>query len=148
MIPEDDHHHDASQLPHSTDDDDDVDDEGLKVEGFKVEEVSHPGAPVEPWDLEHLKAESTEDHAVKDLWKCCREGIYQKGDESSLRARGHRRPHRKLSGQDIGEGVVSVDLSGPHKQTYAGNKFAVVVCAHLREGVDLPFVGSPASSKC
>ncbi|OLP99844.1 Retrovirus-related Pol polyprotein from transposon TNT 1-94 [Symbiodinium microadriaticum] len=140
MIPEDDHHHDASQLPHSTDDDDDVDDEGLKVEGFKVEEVSHPGAPVEPWDLEHLKAESTEDHAVKDLWKCCREGIYQKGDESSLRARGHRRPHRKLSGQDIGEGVVSVDLSGPHKRTYAGNKFAVVVCAHLREGVDLPFV--------
>ena len=33
-----------------------------------------------------------------DFSKCCREGTYQKGDESSLRARGPRRPHRKLSG--------------------------------------------------
>ena len=36
--------------------------------------------------------------------------------------------------------LVSVDLSGPHKQSHAGNKYAVVVCAHLADGCDLPFV--------
>ena len=60
--------------------------------------------------------------------------------ESDLRARGHRRPRRKIYGPDIENEVVSVDLSGPHKQSHAGNKYAVVVCAHLADGCDLPFV--------
>ena len=43
--------------------------------------------------------------------------------------------------------MVSVDLSGPHPKSYAGNKYAVVVCAHLDEGRDLSFVRGVANKE-
>ena len=120
---------------------------GLSSEGYeRIDDTRAPETRVEdatslkPWDLSFLHGNSAEDQAVKDLWKHCREGVYDRAAESDLRARGHRRPHRKIYGPDIENGVVSVDLSGPHKQSHAGNKYAVAVRAHLADGVDLPFV--------
>ena len=123
--------------------------EGLSLssEGYeRIDDTRAPetrvedATPLKPWDLSFLRGSSDEDQAVKDLWKRCREGVYDRAAESDLRARGHRRPHRKIHGPDIEKGVVSVDLSGPHKQSHAANKYAVVVCAHLADGCDLPFV--------
>ena len=113
----------------------------------EVLEVSPCDNPVPPWDLEHLNGETESDQALQDLWKLCREGLYDKNNEESLRARGHRRPHRKIAGADVEKGVVSVDLSGPHPKSYAGNKYAVVVCAHLDEGRDLSFVRGVANKE-
>ena len=120
---------------------------GLSSKGYeRIDDTGTPEARVEdatslkPWDLSFLRGNSAEDQAVKDLWKHCRESVYDRAAESDLRARGHRRPHRKIYGPDIENGVVSVDVSGPHKQSHAGNKYAVVVRAHLADGCDLPFV--------
>ena len=122
---------------------------GLGSEGYeRIDDIGAPETRVEdstslkPCDLSFLPGNSAEDQAVKDLWKHCREGVCDRTAEPDLRARGHRRPHRKIFGPDIENGVVSVDLSGPHKQSYAGNKYAVVVCANLADGCDLPFVRS------
>ena len=123
--------------------------EGLGLGSTEYERIDDTGPPEtrvedatspKPWDLSFLHGKSAEDLAVKDLRKHCREGVYDRAAEPDLRARGHRRPHRKIYGPDIENGVVSVDLSGPHKQSHAGNKYAVVVCAHLADGCDLPFV--------
>ena len=35
--------------------------------------------------------------------------------------------------------MISIDLTGPHKTSFAGHKYALVACAHLSEGLDLPF---------
>ena len=90
---------------------------GLSSEGYeRIDDTRAPETRVEdatslkPWDLSFLHGGSDEDQAVKDLWKHCREGVY---------------------GPDIENGVVSVDLSGPHKQSHAGNKYAVVARARI-----------------
>ena len=120
---------------------------GLGSEGFeRIGDIRAPDKEVgdstalKPWDLSFLPGDSVEDQAVKDLWKHCREGVYDRSAEADLRARGRRRPHKKICGADVEKGVVSVDLSGPHKQSHAGSKYAVVVCAHLADGCNLPFV--------
>ena len=35
--------------------------------------------------------------------------------------------------------MISIDLTGPHKTSFAGHKYALIACAHLSEGLDLPF---------
>ncbi|CAE7371500.1 RE1 [Symbiodinium natans] len=119
----------------------DVDDDG-DVEGLGESEAvdkSHTEI-LEPWDLEKYTPATEEDAALCDLWKHCREGLYCKTDEACLRGRGHRRPHRKIAAQDIQDGVISLDLSGPHRKSYAGNKYAVVACVHLKGPQNLSFV--------
>ena len=119
----------------------DVDDDG-DVEGLGESEAvdkSHSEI-LEPWDLEKYTPATVEDAALCDLWKHCREGLYCKTDEACLRGRGHRRPHRKIAAQDIQDGVISLDLSGPHRKSYAGNKYAVVACVHLKASQNLSFV--------
>ena len=85
--------------------------EGLGLSSKGYERIDDTGAPetrvedatsLKPWDLSFLHGDSAEDQAVKDLWKHCREGVYDRAAESDLRARGHRRPHRKIYGPDIG----------------------------------------------
>ena len=89
--------------------------EGLSLSSEGYERIDDTGAPetrvedatsLKPWDLSFLRGSSDEDQAVKDLWKHCREGVYDRAAESDLRARGHRRPHRKIHGLDIENGVV------------------------------------------
>ena len=96
--------------------------------------------PVEPWDLSTLEDPDAETTAVQQVWKQCQAGLHNRVDEAVLRARGHRRPHRKISAKDIDNGVLSVDLSGPHTKSYGGNKYALIACAYLNESVSLPFM--------
>ena len=127
--------------------DDGDDDEGIEgrdgvlgCEGYVGDgvrsETEHPWKSACDLDLKSPLTPSPED-AVR---KACREGLYDKRNHASVQARGHRRPHRKLPAKDINDGVISIDLSGPHKESFAGNRYALVACAHIAEGLDLPFV--------
>ena len=40
---------------------------------------------------------------------------------------------RKLNAKDIQDGVISVDLSGPDRKSYAGNKYALVACVNKNQ---------------
>ncbi|CAE7745184.1 unnamed protein product [Symbiodinium sp. CCMP2592] len=96
-----------------------------------------PSIPPESQVVDWVDVLEFQEDAVR---KACREGLYDKKNHASIQARGHRRPHRKLSAKDVSDGVISIDLSGPHKQSFAGNRYALVACAHIAEGLDLPFV--------
>ena len=55
-----------------------------------------------------------EQEALKQLRARCEQGLYDKQCETCLKSKGYRRPHRRLAAESISNGVLSMDLSGPH----------------------------------
>ena len=78
--------------------------------------------------------------ALKKLQDRCQQGLYDRQCETCLKSKGYRRPHRKLAAESISNGVLSMDLSGPHPGSLDGHKYMLVTALRLANGTVLPFV--------
>ena len=78
--------------------------------------------------------------ALKNLQDRCQQGLYDRQCETCLKSKGYRRPHRKLAAESISNGVLSMDLSGPHPTSLDGHKYMLVTALRLANGTVLPFV--------
>ena len=61
-------------------------------------------------------------NSLKELRDRCQQGLYDRQCETCLKSKGYRRPHRKLAAESISNGVLSMDLSGPHPVSVDGPK--------------------------
>ncbi|CAE7336713.1 unnamed protein product, partial [Symbiodinium sp. CCMP2592] len=55
-------------------------------------------------------------------------------------ARGLRRPHRKVTADQVSRGVLSIDLAGPYAAAYDGTKYALIAVFRIDESMQLHFV--------
>ncbi|CAE7467613.1 GIP, partial [Symbiodinium sp. CCMP2592] len=55
-------------------------------------------------------------------------------------ARGLRRPHRRVTADQISKGVLSIDLAGPYVAAYDGTKYALVAVFRIDESTQLHFM--------
>ena len=98
-----------------------------------------------PLDLEPCNAFEEEAQLLQNLRKRCHHGAYQPRWPGCVKARGHRRPHRRLTGDDVAAGTLSVDVAGPYPVSRDGFKYSLVAVLHL-EACNLPYV-RPLRSK-
>ena len=54
--------------------------------------------------------------------------------------RGLCRPHRRVTGDQISKGVLSIDLAGPYAAAYDGTKYALVAVFRIDESTQLHFM--------
>ena len=57
-----------------------------------------------------------------------------------FRARGNKKPHRKVQPSDIAKGVLSLDIAGPYKGAYDHSKYILAGVFRLEDGATLQFV--------
>ena len=81
-----------------------------------------------------------EQEAMKQLRTRCEQGLYDKQCETCLKSKGYRRPHRRLAAESISNGVLSMDLSGPHPVSVDGHRYMLVTALRLSNGTVLPFL--------
>ena len=81
-----------------------------------------------------------EQEALKQLRARCEQGLYDKQCETCLKSKGYRRPHRRLAAESISNGVLSMDLSGPHPVSVDGHRYMLVTALRLSNGTVLPFL--------
>ncbi|CAE7277127.1 TY2B-LR1 [Symbiodinium sp. CCMP2592] len=56
-----------------------------------------------------------------------------------LRTRGLRRPHLRLSAEQVATGVMSIDLAGPYREGYDGARYMLVAVLRLADGCNLQY---------
>ena len=83
---------------------------------------------------------SPQTDSLKELQNRCQQGLYDRQCETCLKSKGYRRPHRKLAAESISNGVLSMDLSGPHPVSIDGHKYILVTALRLASGTVLPFI--------
>ena len=81
-----------------------------------------------------------EQEAMRQLRTRCEQGLYDKQCETCLKSKGYRRPHRRLAAESISNGVLSMDLSGPHPVSVDGHRYMLVTALRLSNGTVLPFL--------
>ncbi|CAE7437106.1 RE2 [Symbiodinium sp. CCMP2592] len=97
--------------------DDDDDEEGLQLEGFMACEI-----------------------AAKEVIDLTAPTVRPGPTLKDYEARGLRRPHRKVTADQISKGVLSIDLAGPYVAAYDGTKYALVAVFRIDEHTQLHFM--------
>ncbi|CAE7683986.1 unnamed protein product [Symbiodinium sp. CCMP2592] len=57
-----------------------------------------------------------------------------------FKARGTKKPHRRVQPSDIAKGVLSIDIAGPYKGAYDDSKYILAGVFRLEDGATLQFV--------
>ncbi|CAE7437089.1 RE1 [Symbiodinium sp. CCMP2592] len=57
-----------------------------------------------------------------------------------FKARGTKKPHRRVQPSDIAQGVLSIDIAGPYKGAYDDSKYILAGVFRLEDGATLQFV--------
>ena len=104
-------------------------------------------APAPPWTAVHAEAvgpdssfsEAALKRATTLLQHKCSQGLYERHCPDCAEAHGHKRKCRRLSPEDVGRGVLSMDLSGPHPAAFSGHRYFLVANLSMPEGDDIPF---------
>ena len=100
-----------------------------------------------PWTAVHAEAvnpdssfsEAALKRAATLLQHKCSQGLYERHCPDCAEAHGHKRKRRRLSPEDVGRGVLSMDLSGPHPAAFSGHRYFLVANLSMPEGDDIPF---------
>ena len=145
---------------HPDDIDDDDEGEGcLGYKGFVSSGMSgrceHCGmtlvrdldSSVKPWSVRSAEAvnpvssfdEASKQRAMELLRKKCEQGLYERHCPSCAEAHGHKRKCRRLTPEAVGEGTLSMDLSGPHPMAFSGHRYFMVINLSTKDGHDVPF---------
>ena len=56
------------------------------------------------------------------------------------KARGNKKPHRRVQPSDVAKGVLSIDIAGPYKGAYDDSKYILAGVFRLEDGATLQFV--------
>ena len=56
------------------------------------------------------------------------------------KARGNKKPHRRVQPSDVARGVLSIDIAGPYKGAYDDSKYILAGVFRLEDGATLQFV--------
>ena len=104
-------------------------------------------ALVPPWTAVHAEAvnpdssfsEAALRRATTLLQRKCSQGLCERHCPDCAEAHGHKRKCRRLSPEDVGRGVLSMDLSGPHPAAFSGHRYILVANLSMPEGDDIPF---------
>ena len=104
-------------------------------------------ARVPPWTAVHAEAVSPDSsfseaalkRATTLLQRKRSQGLYERHCPDCAEAHGHKRKCRRLSPEDVGRGVLSMDLSGPHPAAFSGHRYFLVANLSMPEGDDIPF---------
>ena len=109
-------------------------------EGLEVTRVPPwTAAQVEAVSLDSGFSEAARDRAKALLQRKCTQGLYERHCPDCAEAHGHKRKCRRLSPEDVGCGVLSMDLSGPHPAAFSGHRYFLVANLSMPEGDDIPF---------
>ena len=109
-------------------------------EGLEVTRVPPwTAAQVEAVSLDSGFSEAARDRAKALLQRKCTQGLYERHCPDCAEAHGHKRKRRRLSPEDVGRGVLSMDLSGPHPAAFSGHRYFLVANLSMPEGDDIPF---------
>ena len=109
-------------------------------EGLEVTRVPPwTAAQVEAVSLDSGFSEAARDRAKALLQRKCAQGLYERHCPDCAEAHGHKRTCRRLSPEDVGRGVLSMDLSGPHPAAFSGHRYFLVANLSMPEGDDIPF---------
>ena len=100
-----------------------------------------------PWTAAHAEAvgpdssfsEAALKRATTLLQHKCSQGLYERHCPDCAEAHGHKRKCRRLSPEEVGRGVLSMDLSGPHPAAFSGHRYFLVANLSMPEGDDIPF---------
>ena len=83
--------------------------------------------------------EVSQERAIELLRRKCALGLYERHCPSCTEAHGHKRKCRRLTPEAVGEGTLSMDLSGPHPTAFSGHRYFMVVNLSMKDGDDVPF---------
>ena len=105
------------------------------------------GSVAQPWSVRSAEAvnpassfdEVSQQRAIELLRRKCAQGLYERHCPSCTEAHGHKRKCRRLTPEAVGEGTLSMDLSGPHPTAFSGHRYFMVVNLSMKDGDDVPF---------
>ena len=141
-----------------SDDEDDDDDALVGFEGFLasgssgrcrvcgVTLLSHALESIDPWTpcaVEEKPLGSSFDEAAREratqlLRSKCSQGLYERHCPKCSESAGHKRKSRRLSAEDVARGTLSLDLSGPHPESFSGHRYFLAANLSV-DGDDIPF---------
>ena len=108
--------------------------------------LSHAPEPIDPWIscvVEEKPPDSSFDEAAREratqlLRSKCSQGMYERHCPKCSESAGHKRKSRRLSAEDVARGTLSLDLSGPHPQSFSGHRYFMAANLSV-DGDDIPF---------
>ncbi|CAE6971992.1 GIP [Symbiodinium sp. CCMP2592] len=118
-----------------------------RCEHCEISLVRDIGSSVQPWSVRSAEAvnpvssfdEVSQQRAIELLRRKCAQGLYERHCPSCAEAHGHKRKCRRLTPEEIGEGTLSMDLSGPHPAAFSGHRYFMVANLSRKDGSDIPF---------
>ncbi|CAE7510622.1 unnamed protein product [Symbiodinium sp. CCMP2592] len=121
----------------------------LRRLGFNLPEISSKAAVAvasQGKAIAHQAVSEVSDHGAQENSRVHPDDLDDEDEGSSVQpwsvrsaAHGHKRKCRRLTPEEIGEGTLSMDLSGPHPAAFSGHRYFMVANLSRKDGVDIPF---------